>query len=120
MLTVTTGPTLVASFDIERRTVICTAFGAVGREQVSTAHDLVDAFVAVRGLILDLRATTFVDTAGLQGLVALVRHVRASGTPVEVLPPEGPAGTALRAAGFDRAVGLEPGLDAAGGATPPP
>lgn len=81
---------------------------------VETLRAALDGIVTTERLMLDLRSLSFIDSTGLQLLVALDQRARRDGLQLTVVAPAAPVDGAIQLCGFAAAVDAEPGESASG------
>jgi anti-sigma B factor antagonist len=99
----------------ERTTLVLTVAGELDRTGVRELRDLVftPTTVSAELLVIDLSATTFLDSSGVGALVAARRWANAHDTRVTLVCPPGQARRTLEIVGLDRVLTLHPTLASA-------
>jgi len=94
--------------------------GELDLVSVETLRTALDGIETTERLILDLRRLSFIDSTGLQLLVALDQRAQRDGLQLTLVAPAAPGDRAIRLCGLDQqlpfvaAVGAEPGESASG------
>ena len=86
--------------------------GELDLATVETLRDKLDALEGARRVVLDLRNLSFIDSTGLQLLVALDQRARRDGFQLELVAPLAPADRAIHVSGLDRALPFVSAVDA--------
>jgi anti-sigma B factor antagonist len=76
--------------------------GALDIASVETLRAALQDVQVAEGLVLDLRGLSFIDSTGLQLLVALDRRARRDGFELSLVAPPAPVDSAIRLCALDR------------------
>jgi anti-anti-sigma factor len=101
-----------------------TAVVAVPREiDLTIADGLRDALLEVLnagalGLVVDLTATTFLDSAGISAITRAARRASASGAVIRLAAESSPVLRVLNLVGIDRLIGIYPSVHEARASLP--
>jgi anti-sigma B factor antagonist len=76
--------------------------GALDIASVERLRAVLDDVQIARGLLLDLRGLSFIDSTGLQLLVALDQRAQRDGFELRLVAPAAPCDRAIRLCGLDK------------------
>jgi anti-anti-sigma factor len=105
--------------DVQRRDAVAIVQprGELDLETVETLRAALDGIKGTERLVLDLRSLSFIDSTGLQLLVALNQRAQRDRWQLTLMAPAPPVDTAIQLCGLDKELPFVAAVDAEPGAS---